>query len=174
MDEKFETVYPDQVIIMARLSFGLAKLIKNLKYHNARNSAPFLAQLIYRHLIIPEADLLTFVPLHPHKFRDRGYNQCEEIAITLAPILKLPLLPVLERKRHLASQAKVRDQKERLNRLKNVFIVRENYREIILNKRVLLLDDVFTTGATLNEISRILKEAGASQIIGLTLASKAK
>jgi len=174
MAKRFTTVYPDEVLIMGRLNEGLAKLTKNLKYQSCKNLAPFLAKMFYRHLSIPSANYLIFVPLHPLKLRQRGYNQCQEIALTLGQLLQLPVLDLLTRQRYLSPQARVSQQKERLERLNGVFAIREDVAPLVKNKHILLLDDVLTSGATLNETSRLLKAAGARRVTGLILASKAK
>lgn len=174
MAKRFAQVYPDEVLVMGRLSQGLAKLIKNLKYQHYRNLAPFLAKLLYRHMLIPQADMLTFVPLHPLKLRQRGYNQCQEVALTLGKLLRVPVFDLLERQRYLSAQAQVQQQKERLARLQGVFALRAEVAPLVKNRHVLLLDDVLTSGATLNETSRLLVAAGARRVTGLILASKAK
>lgn len=174
MEKIFITVYPDKVLVMGRLSAGLAKLTKKLKYQSCKNLAPFLARMLQRHLLIPAADCLTFVPLHPLKERQRGYNQCQEIALTLSQLLQLPVFDLLERQRYLSAQAQVSEKKKRLERLNGVFAIRENVEELVRNRHILLLDDVLTSGTTLNETSRLLVAAGASRVTGLILASKAK
>ncbi len=174
MQKRFPKVHADQILVCARLSGGLALLLKNFKYHNARNLAPFLALLLHRHLLIPEADYLTFIPLHPRKLRQRGYNQCQEIALTLGKLLRLPVLNLLERPKYLSAQARVKSQQARLERLEGAFTLTAGAKEKISGQRILLLDDVLTTGATLNQAASVLKLAGAREIIGLVVASKAK
>ena len=172
MQKRLSEVYLDQVLVMARLNGGLAKLIKNLKYHDAHNLAPFIALLLYHHLLIPEADCLTFIPLHPRKLRNRGYNQCQEIAMTLGKLLGLPVLNLLERPKYLSAQAKIKSQQTRIKRLEGAFTLAADAKEKISGQKILLLDDVLTTGATLNQAARVLKLAGAKSITGLVVASK--
>ncbi len=168
----FKEIYFDELQIMANFSGGLAKLIKALKYQHGKNLAPFMAKMLYRHLNIRKVDLITFVPLHPLKLRTRGYNQGQEIAFTLSKLLQTPHKNLLAKNINNQAQAKIKDQKERLMRIKNVFIIRKKYTGLIKNKTIILLDDVITTGATINEASKILKSSGAKQVIVIILASK--
>ena len=168
----FEKIYLDQLQIMARFNFTLQKLVKALKYKNSKNIAPFLAKMLWRHLLIPEADLVTFVPLHPRKLKIRGYNQCQEIALELGKISKIPVKNLLERKVNSQAQAQIKNQAERLQRMTNLFAVREKYQNLVREKRIILFDDVLTTGATLNAASQALKKAEAKAVFGLIIGSK--
>lgn len=165
-------LYFDQVQIMAHFDGGLQKLIKALKYQSGKNLAPLLAKMLWRHLLIPATDLITFIPLHPRKLRARGYNQCQEVALGLGELTGIPVRNLLSKTKHTASQAQVKARGERLQRMQKVFTVREKYRELVAGKKIILLDDILTTGATLNAASQALKEAGALEVNGLILASK--
>ena len=168
----FETAYLDQLQIIARFNFTLQKLVKALKYKNSKNVAPFLAKMLWRHLLIPEADLITFVPLHPRKLKLRGYNQCQEIALELAKLSNIPAKNLLEKKINNQAQAQIKNQAERLERMANLFAVREKYQNFVKEKKIILLDDILTTGATLNAASQALKKAGAKKVFGLIIGSK--
>ncbi len=157
---------------MAKFSGSLMKLLKALKYHDSKNLAPFLARMLWQHLIIPSADLISFVPLHQNKLRLRGYNQGQEIALELGKILQIPVKNLLEKKENTKAQAQVKNQQERLQRMQGLFQIRAKYKNLITDKKILLIDDVLTTGATLNAVSQTLKEAHAKTIIGLIVASK--
>lgn len=168
----FQEVYFDDLLIMAKFSGSLLKLLKTLKYHSGKNLAPFLAKMLYQHLIIPSTDLISFIPLHRSKLRLRGYNQGQEIALELGKILQIPVKNLLEKKENTKAQAQIKNQQTRLQRMQGLFQVREKYKNLIEDKRIILLDDVLTTGATLNAASQTLKEAHAKAIIGLIVASK--
>lgn len=165
-------VYFDDLQIMAKFSGSLSKLLKALKYQNSRNVAPMLARMLWRHLIIPQADLITFTPLHQRKLRLRGYNQCQEIALELGRISGIEVKNLLLKKKNTKAQAQIKDQDERLRRMKNLFQVRNKSKNSIKDKSIIIIDDVITTGATLNAVSKTLKKAGAKQIFGLMVASK--
>ena len=128
--------------------------------------------MLYQHLFIPQVDLISFIPLHPTKLRLRGYNQGQEIALELGKILQIPVKNLLEKTTNTKSQAQIKNQQERLVRMQGLFQVRTKYLDFIKNKRVLLVDDVLTTGATLNAASQALKETHVKVIIGLIVASK--
>jgi ComF family protein len=118
-------------------------------------------------------DALSFeaiipVPLHPSRLRERGFNQ----ALLLGKILekihnKKVLTKVLRRTRNTVPQVEL-DHSERERNVRGAFAV-SNQQEI-MDKTLLLVDDVFTTGATVNECARVLKKSGAGQVFVLTLA----
>ena len=168
----FQKIYFDDLLIMAKFSGSLMKLLKTLKYQSGKNLAPFLAKMLYQHLAIPQVDLISFIPLHPTKLRLRGYNQGQEIALELSRILQIPVKNLLEKKINTKSQAQVKSQEERLKRMQGLFQVRAKYQNFIKDKRILIIDDVLTTGATLNAVSQTLKEAQAKSVFGLIVASK--
>jgi ComF family protein len=115
-----------------------------------------------------DADVLVPVPLDPARLRERGYNQAELIARPLARILGIPFHS------YLLVRTKPRPDKIRLTRRERWETVRGAYaahKSAQVDKlRVLLVDDVLTTGATLDACSRALREAGATRVVGLTVA----
>ena len=127
-----------------------------------------LAELVAGQPELFEADVVVPVPLHPTRLRERGYNQAELIARPLARRLGVPLRPLL------LVRTKPRPDKLKLSRKERWRIVRGAYgmREgsQVDKMRVLLVDDVFTTGATLDACARVLRKAGASRIVGVTVA----
>jgi ComF family protein len=114
------------------------------------------------------ADVVVPVPLHPLRLRERGYNQAELIAKPLARRLGLPL------RNALLVRIKPRPDKLKLTRKERWATVRGAYAASpgapIDNRRVMLVDDVFTSGATLDACARALTQAGAKSVIGLTVA----
>ena len=112
-------------------------------------------------------DVIVPVPLHPAKQRERGFNQAALLAEWLSPHLALPLRPVLQRVRFTTTQTAF-DRAERMQNLRNAFRLRKN--GDVRNLRVLLIDDVLTTGSTLSECARVLKEAGAQSVYAATAA----
>lgn len=123
--------------------------------------------------------VLIPVPLHKKKLKDRGFNQAEEIAKYLAEAWKITLLSdVLIKTRKTESQTKL-SKEQREKNVREAFRLREppsfahqrkGGSEIIQGKKVLLVDDVYTTGSTMNECARVLKEAGAKQVWGIAVA----
>ncbi len=108
------------------------------------------------------------VPLHRKRLKWRGFNQAEEIAKFLSLTLKIPLISdVLLKIKETQSQTELTAE-DRSKNVKGVFVCRNE--NLIKNKKILLVDDVFTTGATMQECSRVLKQAGAKEIWGITAA----
>jgi ComF family protein len=115
-----------------------------------------------------EADVVVPVPLDRGRMRERGYNQAELIARPLARLLGIPF------RSYLLVRARPRPNQLRLTRRERWETVRGAYATHKMAQvdklRVLLVDDVFTTGATLDSCSRALKAAGAARVVGLTVA----
>jgi len=114
------------------------------------------------------ADVVVPVPLHPSRLRERGYNQAELIARPLARLLGIPF------RSYLLVRTRPRPDKVRLTRRERWETVRGAYAmhhgAKVDKIRVLLVDDVFTTGATLDACSRALRGAGAVRVAGMTVA----
>lgn len=146
-------------------------LIHRLKYQRRVEYAPLLSLQMARHYCDETddfAEIIVPVPLHATRLRDRGFNQSTLIARHFGKIQKLPVSEIaLQRTRSTPSQTSMK----KLQRRKNVagaFACKNP--EPIIGKRVLLIDDVYTTGSTLNECARILKEAGAESVECLSYA----
>ncbi|HXF04186.1 MAG TPA: ComF family protein [Blastocatellia bacterium] len=115
------------------------------------------------------ADVVVPVPLHPQRQRERGYNQAEVIARIVARALALPLATdLLQRIKNTVPHRAGMDVTQRAESLSRAFVVIS--RGEIEDKVVLLVDDICTTGATLNECARVLKEAGARAVYGFAVA----
>lgn len=127
-----------------------------------------LVELVARHPALQAVDTIVPVPLHPTRQKERGFNQAELIARPLARRMDKPL------RSWLLVRTRPRPDKLRLSRKERWRIVRGAYstREgsQVDNLRVLLVDDVFTTGATLDACSRALLQAGAASVAALTVA----
>jgi ComF family protein len=108
------------------------------------------------------------VPLHRQRERERGYNQADLIARPLARHLHLPYRPVLLMRTKPRPDKHILSLTERWESVRGVFATREGSR--VDNLRVLLVDDVMTTGATLDAGAKALRQAGAKSVIGLTVA----
>ncbi len=116
------------------------------------------------------ADYIIPVPLHKKRMRTRGFNQAEKIASYLSDYTEIPIIDCIKRNRNtkrLYALNKFQREKE----LKNAFEVKDGSEEII-GKKIILVDDIFTTGTTVNEISKKLKIYGVDEIIVLTFEVK--
>lgn len=151
----------------------VARLIKLLKYKFAKTVAPVLARLLvdfWQQGNFPplENRLVVPVPLHAKRLRWRGFNQAEEIGRDFAAALGLEFSAnILSRTRHTSPQAKL-DGAERLTNVRDCFQVVDA--KDVAGRNVVLIDDVVTTGSTVNECARMLKQAGANKILVLAVA----
>ncbi|HVN47328.1 MAG TPA: ComF family protein [Bacteroidota bacterium] len=115
-----------------------------------------------------DADVIIPVPLHKRKYRERGYNQAEYLAKGIALVFDKPILSsVLQRKRYTQTQTKL-SAEERCNNMQGAFVILDT--NIINGKICLLVDDVITTGATINACAKELIHGGASKIIAASSA----
>jgi ComF family protein len=112
-------------------------------------------------------DVIVPVPLHPTRQRERGFNQAGLLAELLSAQTSIRCKPLLERTRYTTTQTAL-DRSERMENLHNAFRLRKNAN--VRGLRVLLVDDVLTTGSTLNECARILKRGGAFSVHAATAA----
>lgn len=135
----------------------------------------FLVELEYEGLIQKEIFYSLFarksalvpIPLYKTKLRSRGYNQSALLAEGLSKRFQLPVIDCLERVRNTHTQIGL-SQKERQENIKDAFMVKKDLLEGL--EQVFLVDDIVTSGATLNEAAKMLKKAGIKQVWGLTLA----
>jgi len=147
----------------------LKEAIILFKYRGKRSlTKPFLQTMIPALPTLPTIDVLMPVPLHPQRLREREYNQSLLLAHGLSQHLQIPLLlSCLLRVRPTVPQTSL-SKKERLTNLHRAFAVNDASR--IKGQRILLIDDVFTTGTTLHECAKTLRKAGSGPVYGLTLA----
>ena len=154
-------------------SFGayedeLRKLIHLFKYQKVKTLAKPLGELLVRSLPLDQRfDLVAAMPLYWLRQLNRGFNQAELIAAPLAKRLNVPLVNALKRVKSTPNQAGLTHAKRRAN-VAGAF--RVNSRADLRDKRVLLVDDVLTTGATASAAAAVLKKAGAKHVTVLTLA----
>lgn len=147
-------------------------LVLSLKYYGNTYMSRYIAQVMRDKLEFEQlsADYIIPVPLHKKRMRIRGFNQAEKIASYLSECTNIPIIDCIKRNRNtkrLYALNKFQREKE----LKNAFEVKEDSEEII-GKRIILVDDIFTTGTTVNEISKKLKIYGVDEIIVLTFLTR--
>ncbi|MGD9117171.1 MAG: ComF family protein [Dehalococcoidia bacterium] len=153
---------------------AIRQAIYELKYNNLRAIAPLLGRCLSDYLAkntLP-VEVLVPVPLHRRRLRERGYNQSRLLALELAKLSGLPLVDdCLVRELYTTPQARTKNVAERRANVAEAFACRHRRLE---GKKVLLIDDVATSGATLDAGARALKESGASSVWGLVLAKEIK
>jgi competence protein ComFC len=116
---------------------------------------------------LPELKIVTFVPLHPQKEKNRGFNQARELALILGKKFELRTEELLERIRATRTQTQLTFTERKLN-MQGAFRLKAGVQ--LKNKNILLVDDVMTTGATLQECAKVLKLGGAARVYTLVLA----
>lgn len=108
------------------------------------------------------------IPLHSGRKRQRGFNQAELLGQFIAKDMNLEFCDTLKRIKNNKPQAKMKNHEERAKNIAGCFKIKNP--EIVRGKNILLIDDVYTSGATMNEAAKILKENGARKIIAVVLA----
>lgn len=148
------------------------QLIHSLKYQKKFKAGIFLGRVMgefYKDKISDwNIDVIIPIPLHRLKKLNRGYNQSYYIASGLSRVTLLPVLnKVVIRQKNTSSQTNM-NLKEREENISNAFKVKHS--RMIESKNILLVDDVITTGSTINECGKVLKEAGAAKIYAMSSA----
>ncbi len=150
------------------------KVIYQFKYEpHLKGLAKDLAEIIVEHLFLVGKNnlkdcILTPVPMELSKQKRRGYNQSEELAKELGHALNVPtIMNNLVKIKKTSSQTEL-SAKERQENVKNAFATK-NPAEIA-GKKIFLVDDVYTTGSTMEECARVLRDAGAKSVWGITIA----
>ena len=163
----------DSIRAPYRLEGSVREAVYALKYRGVRALAATVGELLAQFVdaSTPSADLLVPVPLHPKREKRRGYNQSMLLAQATGDLLGLPTeAGALRRLRQTPSQAGSASQEERLANVAGAFWAEPL---VVKGKRVVVVDDVCTTGATLEACAVALREAGATSVAGLTMAREA-
>ena len=189
--------YDSQYLLAAAGNYDdpvLQNLIRYFKYKYLKGLAPILGEIAVNYIRNLKLEIRNFavvpIPLHPAKERQRGFNQSKLIAEFLSKKLNLELIEPLKRIKNTEPQAKLKDQDKRNENILGCFeinphtkrewspLAKDNFysrsgvgvKNSIKGKNILLIDDVFTSGATINEAVKILKINGTSKIIALVIA----
>lgn len=174
--------YLDRLIWATSYSNPLIKeLIKIFKYHYIKELSHPLSQLLIKKCgtcDVPH-NVVVPIPLHKRRLQERGFNQAELLAKEVAEYFSTPLeTGVLIRKKYTPPQAKAKNHKKRKEALENAFEISPGFtkkcvaenKNLLKDKTIILIDDVFTSGATLYEAAKVLKGAGAKEVWGLVVA----
>jgi ComF family protein len=165
--------YFDRAFCVCVFDGVIQDLIHKFKYSNKTMLDKVFAQLIFDFVVnlnIPvlDYDIMLPVPLHPTRLREREYNQCEILAYQLRKFFPLEISSKdVLRVKNTKSQISL-DKLARWENIKGAFKVKNQ--DKFKNRNVLIVDDLFTTGATASELARVLKESGAEKVSVLTLA----
>ena len=148
----------------------LKELILKFKYYSDFTAGDILVELLEEYIInnfVYDDYIITYIPMSKKSKRKRGFNQCEYIAKKIAYNLNIPCKKILNKKRENKEQKRLK-YNERYENVKNIFELKNGIN--IKGLRLIVIDDVTTSGATMEEACRILKKYGVKEIKLLTLA----
>lgn len=156
---------------------NFSKIIYQLKYGGMKKLGVFMGELLGKKLEeyflnsdLPEFDYIIPVPLFKTKYRERGYNQADYICSGLSKVLHTGFRnDIIKRIRHTKSQTML-NRDERMENVKGAFVFNEKYSYEISGKKVIIVDDVATTGSTINEVIKVIRQYTKSEVMGCTLA----
>lgn len=158
--KKLSKQYFDEIFILYQFNPLFQELIHLLKYQHFLSIADYFGQSLAKALSETSYDYITAVPLNSVRYRERGYNQSALIADRCADCLQIEFVgDILVRKRNTKSQTKL-SRSERVNNIADAFLLNKE----VQDKDILIVDDVITTGSTLNECVKILKEGNAGKV----------
>jgi len=158
-----------------RYEDAIRDAVRRFKFQGMKENARTMACMM-KHAAWPDgfdsdmggAQLLIPVPLHKSRLRERGYNQAELLALALAKEYGVPFSTSLVRTKKTESMYGLR-KTERFDNIRDAFAVTDP--AIVYGKNIVIIDDIYTTGATVEECARTLKKAGAGSICALTFAA---
>lgn len=173
--EKYDISYADEFYAVTAYNSYSKPIIKEMKRENNGYAlsaiAYFISAMLKRNNVLKNIDVITYIPMGKKDLNHRGYNQTKLIAKELTGITEIRNAPLLRKIKETKEQKRL-NAAERRENLKNAFAV--NSKADVKGKNVLIIDDVCTTGSTLSEASRILKEAGADKVIAAVFAKVIK
>ena len=154
-----------------RYTGDVRKSLHRYKFGKARHYAPVYGRLLAMRILrdLPQADIITWVPVSRKRLRQRGYDQVRLLAEAVSLELGIPAQPLLNKFRDNQPNSGLKTPEERRANVLGAYkaVGQERFR----GKRVLLLDDIITTGATASECARVLLTAGAEEVIFAAVAA---
>ena len=155
-------LYYEKLMFCHEYTRDFKQKIRLYKFKDSKFYYHFFTELIYERVKNEEFDLIIPVPISYERYKERGYNQSGLIAKKLGYLMNKPCdLDILIKTKNSKRQS-MQSFRNRQISVKNVFKIADILK--VSGKSILLIDDVFTTGATVNECSRVLKEAGVENI----------
>jgi ComF family protein len=149
------------------------KLVQAFKYSGKTKVGELLglalAALVQQDEVLATADMICPVPLHPARLRERGFNQSLLLAAAISMSTRIPLTESLVRTRYTPTQTAKADPEKRRKNVEGAFQIRPSAG--VAGETVLLVDDVMTTGATLDQAARALLKGGAANVLGAVVAA---
>ncbi len=163
-----KTFYFDKVISCIAYDDISKKLILDYKYNKKTYLSRYIVYIMKEKYLLEniKADYILYVPLHKKRLKKRGFNQSERIARKLSKLIDIPVLDCITRVKNTKKLYNMNKEYRQIE-LKNGFKVKDNI-NLIKNKNIILIDDIFTTGSTVNEISKVLKLSSVNNIYVFT------
>jgi len=169
---------PDGLTAFFYYQGPLKKILKNIKYQHSFDMVKKIDEIIpptsynfIKSTVGKKINLIVPTPLHPQRLRDRGFNQTYLISKCISKKLSVPVEDkILIRVKNTPPQAGMASKNKRFDNIKSAFTVEKNYKICIKDMTVLLIDDIFTTGATARSACRELKKAGARYVWCIAIA----
>jgi competence protein ComFC len=161
--------YLSKNIAVAEYDGVMKELLHNLKFKGMRRLHVPIARMVLRETVLRDvgADVMTYVPMNARKKWKRGFNQSELIAKYVAAKSGIPFHHLLKEKRKTETQRELSLRQRFINAIDRYYTQNNT---IIRNKKILIIDDIFTTGSTINECARVLRDAGAADVFSITVA----
>lgn len=174
VEDCIDKKYYDMIICNYRYAGMLKNKMLDYKFNNKKYFSRLFGEIITDGITKNrlKADYLTVVPILSIKKFFRGYNQCEYIAAHVASLSNIKYEKNVLKKIKNNKMQSTLTAKERKENVKDVYSVVD--KEKVLGKDIILIDDIFTTGATMNECAKVLKEAGANKVIAMTVLHSSK
>jgi ComF family protein len=163
----------DSAVAAVHYTPPITSVLHALKYESVHGIGMWCAELIERTCEFPTAQAVCAVPLHRQRLAQRGYNQAGLIGQRLAELLQLPYLELLERPVMGQSQASTTNRDQRsaaARRYRPTPLLKKLFSTTQLPHSLLLVDDVITTGSTLDACARVLKQSGVTTVHGVGVA----
>lgn len=154
-------IYYEKLVFCNEYTEEFKEKIHLYKFLDKKYYYNFFSELIYERIKDEEFDVIVPVPISKERYKERGYNQAGLIAKKLSRILNKPYNGTSLVKVKNNERQSMQNFKERQKSIKNVFEIADNY---LNGLNILLIDDIFATGSTVNECSRLLKKAGVNSI----------
>lgn len=175
-----EFLFIDKILVAASYREPMISLIKTLKYRFVVDASYAISMIIKKYLswlakrglvLNNNAPIIIPVPLHYKRLNWRGFNQAEILATDIGEKIQCPIeKEVIVRIVGSKPQAEIENHEERINNLGDDFVILEKSKGKIIGKDIILVDDVCTTGTTLNKCAKILKYNGAKKITAFVIA----
>ena len=167
----YSLLYLDSCFSICNYHKEIRKIIIDLKFHYKKSNAVCLTQLLDEKAnnFFENINYVVPVPLSKKRLKTRGFNQTELIFKDWANKENLAWFDILRRVRETKPQWQL-NLNERKENIKNAFSIKDTSNASIKNKTILLVDDIFTSGQTMQECAKALKIAGASKVIGFSLS----